>query len=180
MSYFEAVQWLPMPRPKVFAFFCDPANLPRIMPPELRVRIEWAALVVPAAGEAWHLERDKAAGAGSEFVFSFRPLPLLPIRMKWRARIEEFELDSHFHDTQVSGPMRRWSHRHEFQAESRNDMEGTLIRDRIEFEIGYGRAGKAVERYFVLPALQKSFAHRQSQVERALLPPQNTPGYLAD
>ena len=150
------------------------------MPPELQVRIEWAALVVPAAGEVLLLERDKAAGAGSEFIFSFRPLPLLPIRMNWRARIEEFEPESYFRDTQVSGPMRRWNHRHEFQAESRNGTEGTLIRDRIEFEIGYGRAGKAVERYFVLPALQKSFAHRQSQVERALLPPENAPGYPAD
>jgi len=180
MTCFETVQWLPLARPKVFAFFCDPANLPRIMPPELQVRIEWAALVAPVAAEVLLLERNRAAGAGSEFVVSFRPLPFLPIRMKWRARIEEFEPGSCFRDTQVSGPMRRWSHRHEFQAESRNGAEGTLIRDRIEFEIGYGRAGKAVERYFVLPALQKSFAHRQSQVERALLPPENTPGYLAD
>ena len=112
-------------RPKVFAFFCDPANLPRIMPPELQVRIEWAALVLPAADEALLIERDKAAGAGSEFIFSFRPLPL-PIRINWRARIEEFEPDSYFRDTQVFGPMRRWSHRHEFQTESRDGTEGTL------------------------------------------------------
>lgn len=103
MTYFEAVQWLPLARPKVFAFFCNPANLPRIMPPGLQVRIEWAALVAPATGEILLLERDKAAGAGSEFIFSFRPLPFLPIRMKWRARIEEFEPESYFRDTQVSG-----------------------------------------------------------------------------
>jgi ligand-binding SRPBCC domain-containing protein len=169
MTYFEAIQWLPVELPEVFAFFSQPANLPRIMPPELRVRIEWAALVSPAECAVQLLERDEAAGAGSEFVFSFRPLPLLPIRMNWRARIEEYEPGCYFRDTQVSGPMRRWSHRHEFQSESRNGAEGTLIRDRIEFEIGYGGAGKALERYFVLPAMQKSFAHRQNQVERALL-----------
>ena len=180
MTYFEAVQWLPLARPTVFAFFCDPENLPRIMPPELRVRIEWAALVAPMASAALLFKRDRAAGAGSEFVFSFRPLPFLPIRMKWRARIEEFEPEGYFRDTQVSGPMRRWSHRHEFQAENRNGTAGTLIRDRVGFEIGYGRAGKAVERYFVLPTLQKSFAHRRSQVERALLSRENPPGYRAD
>jgi len=38
----------------------------------------------------------------------------------------------------------------------------------VDFEIGYGWAGELVERFFVLPSMQKSFAHRQAQVERAL------------
>jgi ligand-binding SRPBCC domain-containing protein len=109
---------------------------------------------------------DKVAAAGSEFVFSFRALPL--IRMKWHARIEEWVPGYYFRDTQVRGPMRRWSHRHDFQAARRNGLEGTLIRDRVDFEIGYGWAGELVERFFVLPSMQKSFAHRQAQVERAL------------
>jgi ligand-binding SRPBCC domain-containing protein len=89
--------------------------------------------------------------------------------MNWRARIEEFEPERYFRDTQLSGPMKRWSHRHEFQSESRNGAEGTLIRDRIEFELGYGPAGGVLERCLVLPALRKSFAQRQSRVESLLL-----------
>lgn len=171
MACFEAVQWLPVTRSRVFAFFSYPENLPRIMPPELQVRSERAALVPPHAGVGAvfeNLEMDKAAGAGSEFVFSFRPLPWAPIRMDWHARIEEYELGSYFRDTQVSGPMRRWSHRHEFESENRDGVDGTLIRDRVEFEIGYGWAGKLLERYFVLPAMRKSFEHRQEQVKQAL------------
>jgi ligand-binding SRPBCC domain-containing protein len=169
LAHFEAVQWLPVPLPKVFAFFSDPTNLPRIMPPEMKVRVERARLVTPPAGngEIFNaLELDKVAAAGSEFVFSFRALPLL--RMEWHARIEEWVPGHYFRDTQVSGPMRRWSHRHDFQAERRNGVEGTLIRDWVNFEIGYGWAGDLVERYFVLPSMQKSFQYRQSQVERAL------------
>ena len=171
MTYFEGNQWLPLALPQVFAFFCNPENLPRIMPPELRVRIERAALVTPPAGAGSQVlatDTDKVAGAGSEFVFSFRPFPLLPIRMNWRARIEEFDPRGYFRDTQLSGPMRRWSHRHEFHDESRDGVAGTLIRDRIEFEIGYGWVGKTLERYFVAPALRKSFAERQVLVEQAL------------
>jgi ligand-binding SRPBCC domain-containing protein len=64
--------------------------------------------------------------------------------------------------------MRHWNHRHEFRAEHRSGADGTLIRDQIEFEIGFGWAGRLLERTFVLPAMRNSFAHRQAQVERAL------------
>ena len=171
MVCFEADQWIPVPLPTVFAFFSDPDNLPRIMPTELRVRTERKLLVPPPAGRGeifQALELDKVAGAGSEFVFSFRPLPFFLLRMEWRARIEEWEPGVYFRDTQLSGPMHRWSHRHEFSAERRNGVDGTLISDRVEFEIGYGWAGRLLERYFVLPAMRKSFAHRQGQVERTL------------
>jgi ligand-binding SRPBCC domain-containing protein len=172
MTCFEADQWLPVELPKVFAFFSYPENLPRIMPPEMQVVTEWAALVPPvvkACAIFEILEMDKAAGAGSEFLFSFRAFPWAPMRMEWLSRIEEYEPGNYFRDTQLSGPMRRWSHRHEFQSENRNGVNGTRIRDRVEFEIGYGWAGKLLERYFVLPAMRRSFEHRQGQVQRALL-----------
>ncbi len=171
MARFEADQWVPVELPKVFAFFSYPTNLPRIMPTELQVRIESATLVPPSVEPGpilQALDINKAAGAGSSFVFSFRPLPFLPLRMNWQARIEEYEPGHFFRDTQLSGPMKRWNHRHEFQAESRNGVSGTLIRDRVEFEIGYGWLGKLLERYFVLPIMKQSFQHRQGQVEKAL------------
>jgi ligand-binding SRPBCC domain-containing protein len=88
--------------------------------------------------------------------------------LEWHARIAEYVPGSYFRDTQLSGPMRRWSHRHEFQSVHRNGVDGTMVRDCVEFEIGYGWLGKLLERYFVLPAMRKSFQHRQGQVERAL------------
>jgi ligand-binding SRPBCC domain-containing protein len=170
VAHFEAVQWLPVELRRVFAFFSCPANLPRIMPPELQVRTEWAELVPPVAGRASVSEtlEMEAAGAGSEFVISFRPLPLLPIRMEWHARIEEYEPGKFFRDIQLTGPMRRWSHRHKFQSENRNGVDGTLIQDCVEFELGYGWPGRLLERCFVLPSLRKSFTQRQGLIERAL------------
>src|SRR2546428_13447793 len=35
----ESRLWLARPRPDVFAFLADPANLARVMPPALRVRL---------------------------------------------------------------------------------------------------------------------------------------------
>lgn len=171
MVCFEADQWIPVPLPTVFAFFSDPDNLPRIMPTELRVRTERKLLVPPPAGSGAiyeALKRDKVAGVGSEFVFSFQPLPFFLLRMEWRVRIEEWEPGRYFRDIQLSGPMRRWSHRHEFRSERRNGHEGTTVSDRVEFEIGFSWAGRLLERYFVLPAMSKSFAHRQEEVERAV------------
>ena len=77
-------------------------------------------------------------------------------------------------DSQLSGPMHRWSLRHEIHAESRNGIEGTLIHDRIEFEIGFGWAGNLLERFFILPAMRKGFERRQVMVQRALLPSQRS------
>jgi ligand-binding SRPBCC domain-containing protein len=181
VAHFEAGQRLPVPLPKVFAFFSDPTNLPRIMPAELQVRIERSSLVLPkvGSGEIFEaLELHKAAGAGLEFVFSFRPIPWFLLRMEWHARIEEWEPGSfvsgsqceggYFRDSQLSGLMHHWNHRHEFLAELRDGREVTLIRDVVDFEIGYGWPGRLLERFFVLPAMRKSFAHRQRQVEQAL------------
>ena len=40
MANFQAEQWVPYPIEQVFAFFSDPANLPRILPPGQRARID--------------------------------------------------------------------------------------------------------------------------------------------
>lgn len=37
---FETRQWVPFPVELVFAFFANPSNLPHLMPPRLKTRIE--------------------------------------------------------------------------------------------------------------------------------------------
>jgi hypothetical protein len=39
--------WVPFPVPRVFAFFCNPENLPRIMPAAADTRLERLQLVPP-------------------------------------------------------------------------------------------------------------------------------------
>ncbi len=172
MAHFEAAQWVPVALPKVFAFFSDPRNLPRIMPPQMAVRTDETLLMPPGAGsgELWEaFDLKRVAGAGSEFVFSFRALPGLPFRLRWRARIEEWVPGSYFCDVQLAGPMQSWHHRHEFRAETRQGVVGTMIGDVVDFSVGWGWPGRLAERCFVLPAMRASFAHRQRQVESALV-----------
>ncbi|MDE3187644.1 MAG: hypothetical protein KGM96_09005 [Acidobacteriota bacterium] len=121
---FESHQWVPFPVEQVFAFFADPRNLPGLMPPELQTRIDEARLQpAPAPPEAMRPGGSSgvdASGVGSEILISFRPLPWLPLRVRWRARIIEFDWGSHFKDEQVQGPFAVFRHRHGTLAEMRN------------------------------------------------------------
>ena len=45
MSKIVAEAWIPVPISKVFAFFSDPQNLPRLMPPQLHAKIDDMHLV---------------------------------------------------------------------------------------------------------------------------------------
>lgn len=44
---FEAEQWIAAPLPRVFAFFADPHNLPRIMPPRQGATLVTLKLLPP-------------------------------------------------------------------------------------------------------------------------------------
>ncbi len=94
-------------------------------------------------------------------VTSFRMLSFLPVRTQWIARITEFEWDHHFADVQQKGPFKRWHHRHEFVAERRNSVDGTLVRDVIEYEVGFGFLGRLANLIFVERQMRVTFAARQ-------------------
>jgi hypothetical protein len=96
-------QWVPVAIEKVFQFFANPNNLPRIMPPETGTELSALRLVPPPSrpmGQAALPNRDSLAGVGSEIVTSFRLLPFLPSRAQWIALITEFEWNHHFADIQ--------------------------------------------------------------------------------
>ena len=132
--------WVPFRMERVFVFFANPENLPRIMPPATRTRLDGLRIVPPPELQsAPTSDVAKLAGAGSEIGTSFRVFPYLPFRARWVARITEFEWYHHFADIQVKGPFRSWHHRHEMMAETRDGVEGTLVRDRIGYELPLGR-----------------------------------------
>ena len=136
-------QWVPVALPRVFRFFSDPRNLPRIMPPRL----------------------------GAEIVVSVRLLPPLPLRSEWVARIVEYERDHHFADVQAMGPFRHWAHRHEFERRELQGREGTVVRDLLEYDVGLGALGTVAGRLFVGPEMARTFAHRQKTLEALLASP---------
>lgn len=160
-------QWVPFPVERVFAFFSNPQNLPRIMPAARDtkiVRLSRVAPPPPVVGAAG----DLAAGVGSTIVTSFRVFPFLPVRAQWIARITEFEWHHYFADVQDKGPFKSWHHRHEFRAETRTGVAGTLVREVIEYEVGFGFLGAFGNAIFVRRQMQGTFAQRQQVLLRLL------------
>lgn len=168
---FETRQWVPFPVELVFAFFANPANLPHLMPPRLKTRLEDARLKPPpprpVSPDPARRFLSVAAGVGSEILISFLPLRWVPKRLSWMARITEFEWHSHFCDEQVRGPFAEFRHRHGIQAETRESQEGTLVSDEIEFSLPYGVVGK-LGCILVRRQLAQSFAHRQKRLPEVL------------
>jgi ligand-binding SRPBCC domain-containing protein len=163
---FEAEQWIAAPLPRVFAFFADPHNLPRIMPPSQGARLLKLNLVRPrlSAGEAT-AETDRMAGVGTEIIFKFRALPHLPLHEKWTALITDFTLNQLFRDTQKQGPFRRWMHTHSFEAKIVGGREGTLIHDVVEYEVGFGVIGIFLEQVMFQRMMRSTFEYRKRALE---------------
>ncbi len=144
---FEAEQWLPYPVERVFGFFANPENLPRLMPRWQRARIEEARFAPPPARPAGTpVLPGVVAGAGTRMTISFRAFPMSPIRVPWDAEITEFVWNDHFCDVQHRGPFGFWRHCHRLAAETREAdggaMPGTLLRDSVEFEPPMGALGQ--------------------------------------
>lgn len=157
-------QWVPVPLPRVFAFFSDPRNLPRIMPRELGAELVRVDRVSPPGA----VPGSPEAGVGTVIEVSVKLFPPLPFRTPWVARIVEFERLRHFADVQDRGPFRRWEHRHEFEARQEGGRDGTVVRDVLEYDVGMGVLGELAERSFVGPRMARTFAHRQATLEALL------------
>jgi ligand-binding SRPBCC domain-containing protein len=154
-------QWVPYSLERVFRFFGNPNNLPKIMPPRTATRIDSLRLIHPSG------EPD-LADVGSEIVTSFKVLSFLPFRSTWVARITEFEWNDHFADTQKLGPFKSFHHRHQLKQESRNSISGTIVRDVIDLEVGFGWLGWLIERLFIRGQMKVTFRYRQQALEKLL------------
>jgi ligand-binding SRPBCC domain-containing protein len=158
----QFADWVPAPMPRVFAFFSNPENLPRLMPAETATKINGFHLVSPPLlPDQDAITTQHAAGTGSIIETSFRPLRWVPWRRQWTAVITEFEWNDHFADVQQKGPFKHWHHRHEFLPESRNGFNGTLVRDVIEYEVGFGPLGGLANSLFIEQGIRQIFKRRQ-------------------
>lgn len=171
LQRFVTAQWIPFTVDLVFAFFANPHNLPVLMPGGMRARIENLEIVSPApspmhTGSRWSTA-EKSAGVGSQLDLSLRPVPYMPVRVHWVARITEFIWYSHFCDVQVRGPFEFFRHRHGICPEIQRGRVGTLLTDEIEFSLPLGTVGhlwdKAVHRH-----LRKTFSLRQERLPQLL------------
>jgi ligand-binding SRPBCC domain-containing protein len=95
-------------------------------------------------------------------------LAMLPLRRRWVSRITEFEWNHHFADVQVQGPFKSWHHRHELAAGVQNGVPGTMVRDVVQYEIGFGPLDGIVQALFVGPQMKATFAYRQQVLPELL------------
>jgi ligand-binding SRPBCC domain-containing protein len=164
-------QWVTKPIEQVFLFFANPENLPRIMPPQTGTELVRLKLVPPPGTpkeQATITGRPPLAGAGSEIVTSFRLIPFLPFRARWIALITEFEWNHHFADVQKQGPFKSFVHRHELTEETRGQVRGTVVRDVIEYDVGFGWLGNLAQKLFISRQFQQTFEYRKKELEQLL------------
>jgi ligand-binding SRPBCC domain-containing protein len=173
---YHSEQWLPYSVDLVFAFFSNPENLPRLMPSWQRARIEEAALTPPpspANSDRPLYFKGVVAGAGSRITLSFKPFPYAPLRISWEAEITEFVWNDHFCDHQLRGPFTYWHHCHSLCSETHTDNSGvfttgTLLHDKIEYELALGKIGDLANRLFVTDQLRSTFAYRHKRTNELL------------
>jgi ligand-binding SRPBCC domain-containing protein len=138
-------QLVPRPRPEVFAFFADAANLERLTPSNLRFSILTSLPIAMRSGA----------------IIEYR-LSLFRIPFRWRTVIEVFEPGSRFVDVQAAGPYALWRHLHEF-----TDVPGgTLIGDRVEYALPLGPLGELAHALFVRRQLEQIFDFRRDVIQR--------------
>jgi len=140
----EREQLVPGPRERVVAFFIDPRNLSEITPPWVRFEIT-------------QLEQTPLAG-GTMQEYRIR---WLGVPLRWESLIAEFDEGRRFTDVQTRGPYRYWRHEHTF-----DDAEGgTLVRDRVQYELPFGVLGVIVHTLVVRRQLRDIFDYRANMIE---------------
>jgi len=138
-------QFLPRPREEVFTFFTDIRHLGDMTPGFLHFRI-----LTPLPLE---LKADAC--------IDYR-LRLFGIPLRWTTRIEAFEPGVRFSDSQLRGPYRSWLHTHEFR-----DLDGgTLMRDRVDYELPLGPLGGLAHKLWVRRSVERIFDYRRDVLER--------------
>jgi len=124
---------------RVFAFHELPDAILRLMPPWESGRV---------------VQRADISQLGSEAIIETKIFGLLPAR--WVARHTAYDPPRMFEDVQISGPFRRWRHRHLIEPHP----DGATLRDEIEYEPPLNFLGRLATPLLITPRLRKLFDYR--------------------
>jgi uncharacterized protein len=132
------------PVSEVFSFFSRPQNLGVMTPADMHFQIKGDSLV------------EVRPGVAIDYSLRVGPLPL-----NWRTRIEAWEPQRLFIDSQEHGPYRCWWHEHHFQP----DGDATLMEDRVFFALPLGLIGNLAGHLLVTHALRRIFRFRAQAMQ---------------
>jgi ligand-binding SRPBCC domain-containing protein len=148
MPVFERVACYPRPVAEVFDFFCQPAHLVTLSPPELHMRMKEAPDRLQLGSRI--VVRGRRFGFGHRIV----------------SEVTAFDPGSLFVDEQKEGPFGKWVHSHRFEAVP----EGTRVTDRIDFEPPDGLIGMMVTAQRIEKELERVFEFRHQKLTELLGP----------
>ncbi|MDE2664313.1 MAG: SRPBCC family protein [Gemmatimonadota bacterium] len=141
---FTALQWVPSPLERTFAFFSDAHNLERITPPFVNFRV----LTPPPI--------EMRVGTLIDYRLRLHGIPI-----RWQSEITHWDPPHGFIDEQRRGPYRKWIHEHRFEAED----GGTRVEDHVTYAVP---GGALIDRWFVRPDLERIFEYRHSAISEVL------------
>lgn len=142
-SEFRQEIWLDRTPEEVFPFFAEAGNLEQLTPEFLHFKVLGAT--------------DPSIREGTEIRYRLR---LRGFPLRWRSRIDVWDPPRSFVDSQLKGPYKTWHHTHEFEAFD----GGTIVRDRVRFEVPLGALGDAVAGWWVRRDVEIIFAYRRSAI----------------
>lgn len=130
---------------RVFAFHERPDALRLLTPPWEQARVVQAARI---------------SEVGSRAIVE---APILgPIKTRWVAEHIRYEPPHLFEDVQISGPFRKWRHRHIVEPHD----QGAILRDEIEYEPPLWFIGQLAAAVFIERRLHKLFDFRHEVTRR--------------
>jgi ligand-binding SRPBCC domain-containing protein len=140
-------QKLPIDLQQGWEFFSTPANLEKITPPSLALKIK-------------HHHDQKIIYPGQIIVYSVEPL--WKISMEWITEIVAVQKPVYFIDEQKFGPYTFWHHEHWFTS----IPNGILIEDVIYYKVPFGMIGKALHHFKIRKDLFNIFSYRNQILEK--------------
>lgn len=140
-------QWINKDLKNVFRFFSDEKNLEKITPNYLNFKVVSKS------------SNSISIGTIIKYKLKLHGLPLT-----WKSKISDYNENNYFIDEQLSGPYKKWIHRHEFK----ELYNGTLIKDHVTYKVPFGFFGKILEKFFISKDLKNIFNYRKLAISRDL------------
>jgi ligand-binding SRPBCC domain-containing protein len=149
MPRLEFAAEIDAPLEKVWAFHDTVESMPKITPPQTKVRIEG----IPGA-----------MAKGVRFTLVIRQPPIF-IPLRWETIITEYEPPYRFVDEQGKGPFAFWRHEHLFEHAARGR---TLLRDIVTYTPPFGPLGTIADFLFIRRQLNAMFLYRHTRTRQQL------------